>query len=194
VFAVARDEWGWLRESPFDKLSPPPAGRPRTRRVSDDELGRICLALNYEGGQPETASQFIALAALLSLETAMRQGEILSLTPADVHLDRRVVRLHDTKNGESREVPLSKAAIAILQITPEFPVAAPTFDTLFRRARRRAGLDDLHFHDIRREATTRLAAKLDPLTLAKVTGHRDVKILLATYYAPSMTDVASRLD
>jgi integrase len=195
VFAVARDEWGWLHVSPFDKLSPPAAGLPRTRRVSDDELARICLALDYEPGKtPEYASHYIALAAMLSLETAMRQGEILSLVPADVALDRRVVRLRDSKNGSPREVPLSRAAVAILTIAPEFPVAAPTFDTLFRRARQRAGLLDLHFHDIRREATTRLASKLDPLTLAKVTGHRDVKILLATYYAPSMTDVASRLD
>jgi integrase len=199
VFAVAVREWHWLHESPFDHVSPPPEGKPRTRRVSDDELDRLLLALNYErGNRPETASQFIACASLLALETAMRQGEILSLTRADVNAPARFLRLTKTKNGDDRDVPLSRAALALLDLLPDdgslFLVAARTFDTLFRRARGRAGLADLHFHDLRREATTRLARKLDVLTLAKMTGHRDPKVLLRTYYAPDATDVASRLD
>ena len=54
-----------------------------------------------------------------------------------------------------------------------------------------AGLDeaDLHFHDSRREALSRLAKKVDVMTLAKISGHRDIKILLNTYYAPSVEDV-----
>jgi integrase len=198
VFAMARDEWGWLHKSPFDTVSPPPEGRARTRRVSDDELDRIMLALNYERGlRPETASQFIAAACLFSLETAMRQGEILSLTRDEINAPARFARLSRTKNGDERDVPLSKAALTLIELLPNdflFPVAAASFDTLFRRARNRAGLADIHFHDIRREATTRLAKKLDVLTLAKMTGHRDVKIMLRTYYQPDMADVAARLD
>ena len=55
-----------------------------------------------------------------------------------------------------------------------------------------AGLadEDLHFHDTRREALSRLAKKVDVMTLAKISGHRDIKILLNTYYAPDMSDVA----
>lgn len=196
VFAVARDEWGWLRASPFDRISPPAEGKPRTRRVTDDEVDRILLALNYERGDvPQTASQFIAVATLLAIETAMRQGELLALTAAAIHLEGRFVRLTNTKNGESRDVPLSRYAVELLRLAPDgIPVAAGTFDALFRRARKAAGLEDLHFHDLRREATTRLAAKLDVMTLAKMTGHRDVKILLRTYYAPTASDVAARLD
>jgi integrase len=198
VFAVAVHEWGWIHASPFTGLSPPPEGKPRSQRVSDDELDRLLLALNYERGDvPATASQHIAVACLLALETAMRQGELLSLTRASVNAPGRFVRLVDTKNGEARAVPLSKAALALLELLPGdplIPVAAATFDTLFRRARRRAGLDATHFHDLRREATTRLAGKLDVLTLAKVTGHRDVKVLLKTYYAPDISDVAALLD
>lgn len=197
VFSAARDEWGWLRESVFDKASPPPAGKPRTRRVSDDEMDRLLLALNYDrGSRPQSATQFIAVASLWALETAMRQGEILGLTRADVSAAGRFARLLTTKNGEGRDVPLSRAAVALLELLPQdrlFPVAPATFDVLFRRARKRAEMD-FHFHDIRREATTRLAKRLDVLTLAKMTGHRDVKILLRTYYAPSMADVASLLD
>ncbi len=106
--------------------------------------------------------------------------------------------LADTKNGESRAVPLSKAALEILAKLPErgrlFAIDPRSFDTLFRKARNKAKVADVHFHDLRREATTRLAGKLDVMTLAKMTGHRDLKILLATYYAPRMADVADLLD
>lgn len=191
VFACARRDWGWLRVSPFDNLKPPPAGRPRSRRVSDDELERIVAAL---GTGP--VSKYIAAACRWALATAMRQGEILSLDRGSI--TGRVAVLVDTKNGDRREVPLSKAAVALLDSLPErgrlFPVDPRSFDTLFRKARTKAGVGDIHFHDLRREATTRLAAKLDPMTLAKLTGHRDLKILLATYYAPRMADVANLLD
>lgn len=198
AFRVAVREWRWLAESPFDGIKPPPEGKPRTRRVADDEIERLLLALDYErGAVPVKASQYIAVAALLALETALRQGELLSLTRASIDAPARFLRLARTKNGDARDVPLSKAALALIAVCPGdplFPVAPRTFDTLFRRARDRAALLDLHFHDLRREATTRLAAKLDVLQLAKMTGHRDVKVLLRTYYQPSMTDVAALLD
>ncbi|WP_050764622.1 tyrosine-type recombinase/integrase [Marinomonas sp. MED121] len=55
-------------------------------------------------------------------------------------------------------------------------------------------LDDLHFHDSRREALTRLATKVDVLNLAKISGHKDLRILQRVYYAPDMADVALMLD
>lgn len=195
VFAVAASEWQWLHRSPFEGVKPPAEGKARSQRVPDAEIASVVAALGYEPGtRPETASQFIAAAVLLAVETAMRKGEILTLDQESRR--RRVLHLDRTKNGDERDVPLSSRAAALLELLPAegdlFPVASGTFDTLFRQARDRAGLS-FHFHDLRREATTRLAAKLDVLTLAKMTGHRDVKILLRTYYAPSMNDVADRL-
>lgn len=196
VFAVCVRDWGWLKESPFRGLSPPAEGLPRRRRVSDAEAEAIIAALGYvRGARPETASQFVAVAFLLALETAMRQGEILSATRDQVR--GSVIHLPTTKNGAARDVPLSLAARALLELLPAegylFPVASTTADTLFRRARKAAGLEDLHFHDSRREGATRLAAKIDVLTLAKITGHRDLKVLLAVYYAPDMASVADDL-
>jgi integrase len=52
----------------------------------------------------------------------------------------------------------------------------------------------MHFHDSRREALTRIAAKVDVLTLAKISGHQDLRILQAAYYAPDMSAVADKLD
>lgn len=63
-----------------------------------------------------------------------------------------------------------------------------------RKAKARALVEGLHFHDTRAEALTRLSKKLDALRLAKISGHKDLRILLATYYRESAEDVARLLD
>ena len=67
-------------------------------------------------------------------------------------------------------------------------------DALFRKAKKKALIGDLHFHDTRREATTRLAKILDVMELARITGHTELRILQAAYYAPKVEDLASKLD
>jgi integrase len=198
LFAVATREWRWLRVSPFASLRPPPPGQPRSQRVSDDDAAMIVARLGWNGTRPETAGQYVAAAFLMSLHTALRQGEVLGAIRADCDVQRRILRVQRSKNGETRDVPLSQAALGLLALLPDdgylFPIAAGTCDTLFRRARDAAGLKHIHFHDARREATTRMAARVDVLTLAKITGHRDVNLLNRVYYAPSMSDVARMLD
>lgn len=198
VFAISRDEWGWLHVTPFAKAKAPREGQPRSRRISDQEIDRLLDALGYaRGTRPERAGHYVAIALLLAVETAMRQGEIIGLTRDRVDLDRRVAQLVETKNGAARDVPLSTRAVELLELLPEegplFPVSGQTVDTLFRRARARTAIHDVHFHDSRREGTSRLAKKVDVLTLAKITGHRDVRVLLHVYYSTSMSDVAAQL-
>jgi integrase len=195
VFSLAAREWKWLHRSPFDGITPPAEGAPRKRRVSDAEIAAVCLALGYEAGiKPETASQHIGAACVLAVETAMRKGEILSLDAES--RQGRVVQLEKTKNGDDRAVPLSTRAAAVMDLQPTddfaFPVHSHTFDTLFRRARDGIGAD-WHFHDLRREATTRLATKLDVMMLSKITGHRDIKTLMRVYYAPDIGALADLL-
>jgi len=64
----------------------------------------------------------------------------------------------------------------------------------FRRARDNCGITDLHFHDSRREALTRLSKKVPVETLAKISGHRSLNILLNVYYRPDMAEIADMLD
>lgn len=54
-------------------------------------------------------------------------------------------------------------------------------------------IEDLHFHDSRAEALTRLARKVDVMTLARISGHKDLRVLLETYYRESAADIAKRL-
>ena len=67
-----------------------------------------------------------------------------------------------------------------------------TAGSYFREAVARAGIEDLHFHDSRHEATTRLAKKLHVLDLARVAGHRDIK-QLQTYYNRDAEELADLL-
>lgn len=194
VLETARKEWGWLRDNPMKDVRRPIQPPPRRRRVSDDETRRLCLALGYEWPKkPETTSHRVALAFLLALETAMRAGEMLGLTPDAMHLRERYVDLPRTKNGDARRVPLSERAVAILKLVPAgFDVEPGTRDALFRRARDAAELGDLHFHDSRAEAIWRLSKKLDVLQLARMIGHRDIRSLMF-YYDEHPTDIAKRL-
>ena len=102
-----------------------------------------------------------------------------------------------TKNGDSRDVPLSLRAREILAAMPRdrptcFDVHPGSRDAMFRRAVKAAQDEDLRFHDSRAEAIWRLSKKLDVLELARVIGHRDVRSLMS-YYATSADDLADRL-
>jgi integrase len=73
-----------------------------------------------------------------------------------------------------------------------FGVQSQTLDTLFRRARDRAGLAGFTFHDARHTACTRLARKVDVLDLCKIMGWvRTTQAL--SYYNPKASDIARRL-
>jgi integrase len=129
----------------------------------------------------------------------MRRSELLALRWQDVELQDRFVRLHDTKNGDPRDVPLSTRAASTLAGLPRhisgqvFPISADAVKKSFSRAAVRAGLQDLHFHDLRHEATSRIAEKLDNiLELSAVTGHKTVQ-MLKRYYHPRARDLARKL-
>lgn len=195
VLRTAWKEWGWLRENPLRDVKPPRTPASRKRRISQDEIDRLLLALGCEGDQAGTASQRTGLAFAFALETAMRAGEILGLRWEDV--GEKSVRLPLTKNGDARKVPLSPRAREILAALPRdgdtvFDLHAGTRDALFRRAKQVAQVENLRFHDSRAEAIWRLSRKLDVLELARVIGHRDIKSLMI-YYQVDADDLADRL-
>lgn len=194
VFTVARREWGWTTTSPTSDVERPASPPHRDRRISEREIDLICLQLGWDRSKnttPTTKQHRVALAFLFAIETAMRAGEICGLETNDV--SGRVARLHMTKNGQSRDVPLSARALEIWKMVSEgFGLNTAILDALFRKAKKNAGIEGLTFHDTRHEAITRLAQKIDVLDLARMVGHTNVKQLL-TYYNPTAEDIASRL-
>lgn len=193
TFTAARRQWKWMIDNPLKDIRRPKNPPHRDRRISDNEIKRILKALDYDG-QVKTPRQHIAVAFLLALETAMRQGEIWGLKKENLHLNDAYLVLPDTKNGMRRDVPLSPRAIELLETVPEmFTVCSQqTMEVMFRSAVKIAGIENLTFHDTRHEAITRLARKLDILDLARMVGHRDIRSL-QTYYNPTASEIAKRL-
>lgn len=197
--SVAVAEWRWLARNPCVGVKKPEPPKARTRRITDDEIERLLLGCGYAYDEtPETQTARVGAALLFALETAMRSGEICALRWEHVDQDRRVAHLPKTKNGHARDVPLSREALRILKQlegrAEVFDLTPALLDALFRKVKGRALVTDLHFHDSRAEALTRMAKKVDVMTLAKISGHRDLRILLNTYYRQDMADVAGLLD
>ncbi|MET3134121.1 integrase [Oxalobacteraceae bacterium GrIS 1.11] len=120
----ARREWGIHVENPIPYVKRPEKSRARERRFSPDEERYLFAALD-EGerkadGTFGKGARNVWLAPLvkLALETAMRRGELLALDWKHIDLVRRTAHLPDTKNGDSRTVPLSLRAIEILKSLP----------------------------------------------------------------------------
>lgn len=197
---VAVNEWRWLRESPISGVARPAKSPHRDRRISQDEIDRLCLATGYAPDRPlDTAMARVGAALLFAIETAMRAGEIVGLVWSRVDMDRRVARLEMTKNGLAREVPLSSEALRLLRQLAHvavgesvFQLSSASLDALFRKARDRALIEGLTFHDSRHEAITRLAARLDVLELARMVGHRDLRMLMV-YYNKTASELADKL-
>jgi integrase len=200
IFACGR-RWKMTNAEPFKDIERPKNPEPRDRRITVDEIDAIALVLGYSETDPViNKKQRTCLAFLLAIETAMRLGEICKLQWTNVSLEKRVITIPGaiTKTGITRKVPLSAEAIRWIrrlegQNEPVMLGVAPdTAGTYFREAVIRAGIEDLHFHDSRHEATTRLAKKLHVLDLARVTGHRDIK-QLQTYYNRDAEELADLL-
>lgn len=203
VFTTARDEWKWITESPFKGMRRPSEPQPRKRRISDEEVNALLLQLGYrEDETPLTKSARIGAMLIMAIETAMRAGEIAALTWDAIDLKKRYAHLPRTKTEVARDVPLSARALEIIKqlesLKKEFEgnvfgVEGPVRDALFRKAKKAAMLEDLTFHDSRREALTRLSKIFNVMELAKISGHRDLRILQEVYYAPHVTDLADKL-
>lgn len=191
----ARREWSINVLNPVQMVRKPQSPQARSRVLTDEEVAKLLRALEPTGRR----SHWTKPAVQLALATAMRRGELLSLRWEHVDLQARTAFLADTKNGESRTVPLSTVAVQVLSELPRhisgvvIPVKFFSLDAAFKRARKRAGLDEVRFHDLRRTAITRMAEKLpNVIELAAVSGHKSLMVL-KRYYRPTATELAQKL-
>ena len=187
VLSRCRDEWGWLHASPLAKFKRPRNPAPRTRLIHWREIRAMLKALGWRRAPPVTLQQEAGYAFLMALHTAMRASEVLSFTLRD-----GAAWLPKTKNGDSRAVPMSQRAMRLHRLCPEFTITGPSLDALFRKARKRAGLAGFTYHDARATALTRLAKVLQPMELARMSGHRDLNLLLSTYYRQPSSSIVLR--
>lgn len=194
LYTIAAKDWGMqgLR-NPIGSMTLPKGSQERTRVFEGDEEERLLAALAVKG-------PYMAPLLSLAIETAMRQGELLSLAWADVNLQTCVARLADTKNAEPRDVPLSTRAVEILKALPRsleagarvFPLRQDYVIRGFRRACTAAGIEDMKFHDMRHVALTRICARLPMHEAMRVSGHKTPSMLMR-YYHPKAEDLARKL-
>lgn len=181
MLSVAETEFGI--SLPFGNvvrsIRKPKAGPSRERRLSAEEWQRL------ETECKASRNPLLHPALILSVETAMRQGELLKVQREHYKKANRYILLPQTKNGESRAVPLSTRAIEILDSLPTHasgrmvPMDKQTLYSVFKAAVNRAGIENFTWHDIRHEALSRLAetGKLSLLELASVSGHKTLQML-----------------
>ncbi len=200
VFEVARKEWGIHVHNPVRDIQIPSDAKARDRRLQAGENEYDSEETRLLASCREARNPYLLPIVCLALETAMRQGELVGLRWEHIDLTRRTVYLPDTKNGESRTVPLSTIAIKILRSLPRsihgrvFPgLTTEAVKLAYVRAARRAAIENLRFHDLRHEATSRLFEKsLNIMEVASITGHKDLR-MLRRYTHLKAEDLARKL-
>jgi len=146
----------------------------------------------------EYSNSILGWVVRIALYTAMRSGEILALTKANVDLTKKLVTIHDTKKKYSRTIPLTNKAQAVFRDVLSNALCSSDTDLLFydepsrkdgvrhgyaiekcwRQALERAEIEGLRFHDLRHEATSRFVeAGLSDQQVASITGHKSMQML-----------------
>jgi integrase len=193
---VASREWGlWIARNPVKLVRRPSVPRGRTRRLKEGEEQRLLECC--ERGRTPLLKPII----ILAIETAMRRGELLQLRWEHVDLKLSVAHLPLTKNGDSRDVPLSRRAVQTLQeLRAEgieqdcvFHTTGSALRHAFEHLRLRAGMSDFRFHDLRHEAISRFFERgLNVAEVAAISGHRRVG-MLQRYVHLRATELAAKL-
>lgn len=129
----------------------------------------------------------------------MRRGELLALEKKDIYDGH--IHLPKTKNGDSRDIPLSEEAKALLSLIQHdgrkiIPQSTNAFRQMWEKRKAAVGLNDLTFHDTRHEAITRMVRirKLRVEVLAKITGHKKIDVLVEVYYNPNAEDLIDEFN
>lgn len=182
VFSTAVAEWGMDHlVNPVAKIRKPKSPPGRTRRLSSGEERKLLRAAARHSN-PE----FYAI-VVIALETACRQGEILSMRFENVNWTRRTVHLPMTKNGDPRDVPLSRKAYDILHDYLPRKTSGKIFGSYAGASGLKSswksfvtgiGILDFHFHDLRHCAISSLVERgLNTIEVSAISGHRSMSML-----------------
>jgi integrase len=174
---------GWMRENPCSKVEKLEEPKGRTRFLSDDERNAL-LAACEEHSDPN-----INLVVVLALSTGMRSGEIRNLKWSDVSMQHMRIVLTDTKNNETRTVPLVGHALDLMRqhirrldspyvFAGRFKDRPASFRDAWDEVVVKAGLDDFRFHDCRHTAASYLAMNGATLSeLSEILGHKTLAMV-----------------
>jgi len=187
----------WLPEHPIPNGIKCKETPPRNRRLEGDEFERMMKFCKFN------RNIYWCPMIEFAIETAMRLNEQLTLDWSQVDMQTMVLTIlaEHSKTATQRKIPLTPRALEILRTLPRnisgkvFPVRLNNFQRAWRSILRNSNIKGLHWHDLRREATSRLMEK--GLSISEVqmfTGHKTLSLMLQTYSQHSPTVVAKKLN
>jgi len=187
LYNMAIREWEWARDNPVSRVRKAKEPRGRTRLLSPEERAALLHSCERIGTD-------LHLLVILALATGARASELLGLTWQDVNLgDNASLTFRDTKNGETRSVPLVGEALAKLHLwgkvrRVDSQLVLPSYDnpfkpiayhSRFKRACRLAKLHSFRFHDLRHAAASYLVMSGASLReVAEILGHKTMSMVM----------------
>jgi integrase len=187
MFTMAVKEWRLVATNPVRDITKKKEARGRVRFLSDKERDALLAAC--------AASDWPALhtLVLLAISTGARRGELINLQWDDVDLKGARAIVRETKNGETRSLPLVGKALEALRVLklqgsakspwvfPQpsgFPGPYENFDGVWYDALTAANIEDFRFHDLRHTTASYLAAQgASLLEIADTLGHKTLSMV-----------------
>lgn len=179
-------DWEYLRDNSAGKVKALRESPGRTRFLSPDEIAKLLEACGA------SRSPYLRPFVLVALNTGMRRNEILGVTSRSIDWQNRIVTLLVTKNGQSRHVHLNGPAFESLRSLAAkgetdtavshrlFPFKDEhSLGRAFRRAAKKAGIDDFRLHDLRHTfASYQAMAGIQSRGLQALLGHKDGRMTM----------------
>lgn len=180
----------------------------RRRRLSPNELKSIFKGLQERENQKRVKIPN-ALLFILSLTTAMRISELVNINMEDIDFDKKIIRLRQFKGFSGNETdteyqPLIRNSFELLKLYIDkkgiksgriFDFTAGGVTKGFREVVRELNIDDLRYHDIRREAISQLLdMQLSLKAAMSVSRHKDAQVFEEHYSQPDINNMDDRLN
>jgi len=178
IFNVAID-WDHAADNPVRKIKfLSENGSLRERVLREDEEVRFLKA----------CSPHIKPIVIVALNTGMRKGEILKLCWENVDFKEGEIKITESKSGKGRIIPLNSVVFSLLSVVksknggseyvfPNPKTGKPYVDIkrAFNSARRKACIEDFHFHDQRHVFASRLVSNgVDLNRVRELMGHASI--------------------
>ncbi len=186
AFTIAVKEWGWVESNPLSKVRKSKEPRGRVRFLNDDERKALLAAC-----KESKCTELYPIVVLL-LSTGARRMEILGMKWEDVDLGRKVITLHETKNGERRIIPLAHYAYELIKERSKIrpiqgglvfpskynPLKPVDIRFAWETALKQADISDFRLHDLRHSAASYLVMNGASLAeIAEVLGHKTLQMV-----------------
>ena len=207
VWNLARSQWGITLppQNPFILVSMLPVNNFRDITLTDEQFLRLVdeadkILIKDTAQKVVGKANWLPDMIVFASATACRYSEIVNLERKNVDFNRCLATLMDTKNGEDRTIPLSDEAIRILKKQPfgdrffNIP-SRDMFKNYFIRARKKADLPDLRFHDLRSHAIRKmLLSGMQLVEVAKISGHKTLAVLHRRYSRLQPEDLIQKIN